>query len=229
MDEIMLLMYMFMGIGAFIGIFIGFIKFNTYRWITMKRRMTGKNYGIVYFKTHGKSLYPIVKDFDNDVIETRGGKWVIQKDKIYLVTGDPKMNNTEKNKDKSSPIKKTEIQINEEDIKILNGVPVIYLDLNDMIPLKFSNDPEIEGYSRVPQHIEAVLSKEIAAAEAESLYSQKNKLTLLIALVLIVAIIGVALSAIAFNNTNTIIAGLQHIDGVTQQTLNNTVMLVKGV
>jgi len=161
-----------------LGAFIGWMRFNTFRWVGFKRRFSARNWGIIYFKSRGKSIFPIIADFDKDTIKIGDNIWILDKGKIY--------------RQGESPKKAKEIQPSQ--IEFISGCPITFFNIDDMLPLRFESEEGAEG-ARNPHQVEATLAKEIAAAEAEALHMTKTKMQMLIIIAIICAIIGIGISA----------------------------------
>ena len=171
----------------FLGALIGWLRFNVFRWVGIKRRFSVRNWGIIYFKSRGKSIFPVIADFDSDTIKVGDNIWILDKGKIYR-QGD-------------SPKKAKEIQPSQ--IEFISGCPVTFFNIDDMLPLHFEGEKDVEG-ARNPHQVEATLAKEIAAAEAEALHMTKTKIQTLIIIAIICAIIGIGVSAYGILQTSAL-------------------------
>ena len=211
----------------------GYFLFNPFRKVQLMRRVLRKNYGIIHFK-YGKDLLPIVKNLEGDVIKAFKGIWIIEQGKIYHQVDSEKsgvrfdhpsddidkakITNFRKLKIKgrSYTVEKAPIELRQADINFKQGVPVLFLDVNDLKPLKFEGDAIDEDMSRNPEQVEATMAKEIAAAEAEAIKLNKEKMVkymkyALIAsiLSLMVILINIYFQFIGFGNIEVIVEGIQ--------------------
>lgn len=165
-----------MSIGTIYSLLFGFFFFDKYKWISLRRKFQGRNLGIIFFKGAGRSLIPVIKDFDKDTIKTKKGIWILDKGKVYRQVGGEK---------------KDEKPLSDANLEFRGGVPIIYFNIDDMVPLRFASDESSEE-SRNPEQVEATISKEIAAAEAEAIRMQKKGIQNAIIIVAIISIICLA-------------------------------------
>lgn len=183
-------------IAAFaFGLIIGWMRFNVYRWIGIKRRISGKNYGIAIFKTKGKTLYDKIVNFDTHKIETNNGFYLIENNAVYrLIDG---------KKDESSKIMPSNIEY-------ISGCPIIYFDIDDIKPLKFENDKKTEG-TRNPLEIKSLIETEIAAAEAEAIHMTKSKIDQKLLLLIVISLACIVIGILTYINTTTILQNLKKV------------------
>ena len=193
-----MIVYMIVIMAVMFVTMLGYFKFNTYRWIGMKRRFSNKNLGIIMFRGHGRSVFPIVVNFDIDLFRLNGAVYIIEKSKIYRQVGDERSYKSE---------------IDPKKMTFNQGCPIIFLDLNDIVPLGLENEENSAKIARSPQDIEAVLSKERAAMEAEALHNKsqdfKKIITLLYVTILIsvIAMAAAAFCAVQIGQLGTLVSG----------------------
>jgi len=236
---------LFMLIGAAAATGFAYFIFNPYRLIVLKRRMTGKNYGIVQFVTKGQAMFPVTKNFDKDIIRAKKGIWFFQAGKIYKQVSAEGKGGLTKRQAETELIKDMVISSEEEtaqgiapmmietrergrfglpsrqnyyetkvvqhytfkpeDIQFRSGVPMVFLDVDDMLPLKLKSEELVnEPKSRNPYQIEAVLGKEVAAAELEAIKMTKKNIQLLLIVACVLVIISIIVGFLTWDNTNKI-------------------------
>ena len=223
MTELELFMYTFMAIGILFGIAIGYFYFNTFRLTSFLRQTLRKNYGIVYFYTKGKALMPKIVNFSKDILRTDKGLWVLYEGAIYRQVG---REESQSNENVQQPIQQIEVdqprgrfsfrkpkplvvnvrlhrQIAAHDINYRQGVPIMFLGTEDMIP-KYLADEFTTRIVRNPQMVEAVLGKEVAAAELEALKMTKKTIKWLIIAGIIMSLIGVGISYITLTKVQAV-------------------------
>lgn len=221
MDILTVLMVM-TGMGAIFGLFIGWFYFNTFRFVSFKRSIQRKNFGIVYFVTKGKALFPVIKDFNKDIIRTHKGVWFFRAGSIYRQV-DKEQNMTQTiedgvvsidyekskmwglHKETRNTFAKHHYKFTPNDIEFRQGCPIVFLDIDDMVPLHLEGDALVEEpKSRNPYQVEAVLGKEVAAAELEAIKMTKKNMQYLLIAVILLVIVGIAISVMTMNKVNTV-------------------------
>lgn len=215
MEIDMNIVYILLGIGGMLGLIIGMFVFDTYRRVGLMRQLLKKNYGIVNLVTRGRSMYPLIKNFSSDIIRTNKGIWILHKGSIYRQT------NIESSESQKFSINKKDYsgelhhEMNPREIDFRSGVPVVNLDIEDMIPLKLVNEniATKDPITRNPYQVEATLSKEIAAAELEAIKMTKKNMQLLLMIIAILVFISIGVSAMGYMNTEKIGAMVQTING----------------
>lgn len=211
------ILWMMMGIGGLFGIIFGYIYFNPFQWVQLKRNFTKKNYGIVYFTSRGRALYPKIVNFGEDVLRKNDGLWVLYEGAIYRQVGKEEPQGTEtktieiqehKGKIFRQPKTTAKVKLHKEiksgEIEYRQGVPVMFLDIEDMLPLRLLSEKMTLPITRNPYMIEAVLGKEVAAAELEALKMTKKSLKMLIMITAVLVIITLALVAINWMDTQRV-------------------------
>ncbi len=163
----------------------------------MLRAITRKPYGVAYFKIN-KNEYPKLIRLDNDTIKTSKGVYIIDHSKVYIEQDAMKPEKFEEVTYKDDkPVERKEFNMTDF-YTYRQGVPIIYFDYNDMIPLKFENDP-FEG-TRNPFAVENAISKEISAAEAELMRKTKSKVIKYVLVNIIISAIAIAAVGFVVNN-----------------------------
>jgi hypothetical protein len=150
-----------------------------YLKVKVLRALTRRPFGIAKFRSRGKTIFSKIVRFDVDTIKTRNGVYLFDRNKVYI----------EKDGKRD---KEFDISSNSE---MDTGVPVIYFDLEDMIPLNFVPEaPDSIKGSRNPFQAQATLKKEIALAEAETISKVKSKQDKLlkIAIILVIVVAGIS-------------------------------------
>lgn len=167
--------------------------------VKVLRAITRRPYGIAYFKI-GKNIYPKIVRFDQDLIRTKQGAWVIENDKIYFektLKSSPDETQTEQTRLGSTKYKMTKFQTWTE------GFPIIFLDLSKTQPIYFENDKG-DYPKATPKNIEATLGKEKAAAEWEMMNKQKNRIQTYLLVCILLLVVIAALSWFNFQNIDKI-------------------------
>lgn len=157
LDDVMMA-YLFMGI--FFAFALCYFYFNTYRWVSFKRKLLKKNYGIIRFRTHGRNEFPIVVDFDKDAVHFYDGIYIIEKMKVYRQLGEEKQY-------------KGEIDVKKA--VFCQGCPIINFDLNDMYSLDLTHEKMPPTIPRNPQQMESTLRKIRAGLEADTVHSKTQE------------------------------------------------------
>lgn len=143
--------------GIIFGTGFGFMKFNPYRWANFKATLLRRNYGLVIFVSHGKSMFPKIKDFDNAVIRTMGGIWILERDKVYRLVDSEKEEKVEmrdiveKQKIRDKHGVEQEIEVNksiEVRTPIKNKYVEIPVQVGNFITKRFRKQKKITGYKR---------------------------------------------------------------------------------
>lgn len=161
--------------------------------VKIKRSLTKKPYAIARFKI-GKNVYPRIIRLDKDVIKVKGGMYFVDKGSVYFEHNDKKL---------------SKIGNIEEFVDYEEGVPTINFDVNDILPLRFEKE-ETKSGSRNPFAIEAIIAKEIAAAEAEMMRKNKSKLAKM--MIVNIILTGILVAGIWF-----IFSQVQGINGSVDQ------------
>lgn len=165
----MMIILLVMGSFGFlpIGLLLGAMMFDITMRIKVLRTITKKNLGIVNIVS-GNQVFRIIKDFNNDMIELNKNLYYLKKDKIY--------------NDKDEVL----AELKDENIKFIGGIPSIYFDLKNLLPVKFYED-KIEV---TPEELSAPIKAWIITKEAELL---RWKRATQISLIVLIAVVGIAI------------------------------------
>lgn len=151
------------------GIFIGFILSSNTR-VKILRKITRKNFGFVKFVYGNLSIKTIVANLDKDIVNFSDGIYIVDKGKIKRELPEEYSDKSEK-----QPFKEIENTIRFED-----GIPVIYFNVDDIIPLDFKEIPKAdEDKYRIPAQTSATLNKEIAVEKAKALKQTQRRLNII--------------------------------------------------
>jgi hypothetical protein len=100
---------------------------------------------------------------------------------------------------------KLHCEFHPKEIDFRSGVPVVFLDIEDMMPMYLTNEKlDQEPKSRNPYQVEAVLGKEIAAAELEALKMTKKNIQMMLILLAVMGVIVIGVSYMGYDNTQKI-------------------------
>jgi len=168
-----------------VGMVLGWIMTSPVMRAKVKRRLTGKNYGIVNIVSKGKRITSRIANLDNDLLFIGENLWVIYKQKVYTVDNDNVV-----------------APINPEHVNVISGdVPTIFLSLDTMIPLSFSE----EKTSVIPQQLAASILAYIEnQVRKGTLWKNAKDIALIV-----IAIVAAAIAAyMAFKN-NEILTQIQ--------------------
>jgi len=190
-----------------IGVIVGAMFASNFR-IKIMRKLTKKNYGMVKFVHSNKLIKPVIANLDNDIIRFGEGLYILDK-------------NTIKREGTTTP--SSDI-VRENIIKFEEGIPTIYYDITDIMPIDFANSvKKVEGESdrfRLPSQVSATLNKEIAVEKAKIMkaFRTRQSLFMLIIVALIVVNLYFTYSIWSGNKTMT----------TTLNAINAAVNTIKG-
>lgn len=174
----------FIPIGVIFGIFLtpnGKIK--------LLRKMTKQNYGYVKFITSNKVIKTIVANLNDDIIKFGNGIYFINRKMI------------KKHVENEVP---SIIPIDENAIKYEDGIPTIYFDVDDIIPLDFSNiEKDMDEKFRLPSQVSATLNKEIAVEKAKIMNAFKRQQNILMIVIVVALLILLYLTYTDFTRLKT--------------------------
>jgi len=169
-----------------LGFVIGWLAGNPIiRGKIMNKAVRYNRYGLVVLKGLGKHLRWFVKRIDTGTIKIDKIDYPVLHDKVYNSEyGDVKIS------------KDGTIEIDPKKFYYVAGLPTIFIDVNDLIPLELAREVEVHGI-RDPKLINVLIQRESEAKSLEAMKFQKKKLLqyiiiamLLVGIVLIVNIIG---------------------------------------
>lgn len=157
------------------GMLLGMVLSTDFR-VKILRRITKKNLGFIKFVYGGVVIKRILANLDKDLITFADGKYFVEKGRIKREV---------KEGVSDRPLKEIE-----PEFKFEEGIPVIYFDVDDSLPIDFETvvKKQSETDYRNPQQISATLTKEIAVEKAKAMKQQRRQLNIM----LIVIIIGIA-------------------------------------
>jgi hypothetical protein len=108
-----------------LGVLIGKFMLDPYVRCKLMRRMRGKNYGMVYFVHKGGTRVDIrIKNLDDDVIVHGTKLWVLESGGIYYL-------------DRDDVLIRHAIIEPQNVVTSPNNVPILFLDHESMLPLRF--------------------------------------------------------------------------------------------
>jgi len=167
-----------------IGMFLG-IVFSSGLRLKFLRGITKKNYGYIKF-VYGASIKSVIVNLDQDIVQFRDGT-------IFLID---KMRIKRQLKDGTAEDLQKEVK---EQVKFEEGIPVIYYDIEDIVPTDFNTTSKDDKDSyRIPSHAGATLHKEIAVEKAKALQQQSKKVSMIAIFVIINLLITVAMGYLVF-------------------------------
>lgn len=184
-----------------IGIFFGYLFTNPFIRCKILRKLTKKDYGIVFFIGKGNRLFTKTINFTRDILTFKDGIWVLEKNRIYQFAENP---------DTSKIIDPDAIHL------IVDTVPVIFLDLNKRRILTFQKE-ESDVH---PTEISAIFTAWIKNQLMKGMFLRK-RLDVYFILLIIISFIAVALSYMTYNRLNDlekILTSLQQFGNFTNIT-----------
>ena len=156
-----------------VGIGIGFVLSTSFR-IKVLRKLTKRNYGYAKYVYGDSIIKPVLMDLDNDVLRFNDG--------IYI----PGRGNIKRTAEEvtAAETKSLSSAKFEQKIKFEEGIPTIYFNIDDMMPLEFSllgtSTNSSKGDYRIPKQVAATLNKEIAVEKAKALNAIKRTADILL-------------------------------------------------
>lgn len=179
-----------------LGLVIGAILFNPTFRLKALRSITRKNYGLIGFVSRGKQIKQLVRNLDNDFVWIGDKVWRITEGNIYWYDS----NSTEH-----------EAGIKEYSTYTAGGVPILYIDIDNLTPLSFNDT----ATPLKPQQLGASLKGWAAAQKAKAvLTSTSFKAGIFIALIASAA--AAVVSFLAWQNTEQIVQNQQQIIDLIQ-------------
>jgi len=137
-----------------IGFLFGWFLLDPYKRAKALRFLTKKNYGIINLVSKGKNIISMVKDFDNSVVVIKDRLLLLKKNRVYRMTKENKS---------------TEV-IKPENIFYLDGVPVLFFDIDGMKPLSFFKEEDTSD----PQDVGATLLGWLNNQYAKALFFKRT-------------------------------------------------------
>lgn len=111
-----------------VGIIVGWLILDPVMRCKIARKMTHKNFGLIYFIAKGGKVFPRMKNLDNDIMFIKNKAWAITKAGIYEIDPDGERIS---DGDKLDP---------EGVITISETVPIMFIDMKSIEPLVFDTD-----------------------------------------------------------------------------------------
>jgi len=152
-----------------IGALIGGLLTSSFR-IKIVRRIGGKNYGFIKFIHANRLIKPVIVNLDNDMIRFGNGVYFIENSIIRR---------------EGSPAYSTD-KISESSIKFEEGIPTIYFDVTDILPVDFQRAGKTSDDQRFrnPAQVAATLNKEISVEKAKVMRVFKGRQDLFMIIIL---------------------------------------------
>lgn len=173
-NRMIIVLMFFFGMCCFLpfGVIISWLFFNIDNRVKVLRRLRGKNYGIVHFVLRGgQRMFTRIMDLDGDVIVNNMRMWVIDKKGIYYLD--------------RNGLKQLWAEISSEHVKTMPAnIPVLYLDYETMIPLKFYKEMSQSN----PQEVASTHLGYIANQIAKMLFFKKTMTFFYIIMIVITAL-----------------------------------------
>jgi len=182
-----------------IGVIIGAMFASNFR-VKIMRRLTRKNYGMVKFIHSNKLIKPVIANLDSDIVRFADGVYILDKQTI-------KREGTET---PSSDI------IQENVIKFEEGIPTIYYDLTDIMPVDFTSSvKKIEGEPdrfRLPSQVSATLNKEIAVEKAKIMKAFRTRQSMFMLIIIALIVINVYFSYSTYTNNKNMMIKMDNVN-----------------
>jgi len=181
-----------------IGVMIGAMFSGAMR-IKIMRRLTGRNYGVVKFIHSSRLIKPVIANLDNDIIKFSNGIYMVDKNNIKR----------EGESAHSSDF------IEDSKIKFEEGVPTIYYDIEDIIPVDFANRIEKargEDKFRLPTQVSATLNKEIAVEKEKIMNSFSGRQNMAMILILVLVAVNIYLTWSIFSSQDNMNAAISSLN-----------------
>ena len=171
---------LFLGMSAFfpLGAIVGKFLLDPYTRCKIMRKMKGKNYALVHFVHKGGQRVDIkIKNLDDDVIIKKEDTklWVLEEGGIYYITRD------------DSKILHSEIK-GDNAVTSPQDVPMIFLDPETMLPLRFYKPKTASN----PQHVGGTILGYINNQIAKNMFFQKQKQTIFNLIILVICFCNLA-------------------------------------
>lgn len=164
---IMILMGMMLFLPA--GMLLGWGILDPFMRCRLMRRTTRKNWGVVCFVSKGKRIISHVKDFDDTLIWVRNKCWVMKKNRIYEM---------DKYGEKISEGENIEP---DEFVTITETVPVIFMDVDNMMPLSL-HETQVEDIA--PDELGPALKGWVDNQQAKLMFLKRTMETYYLILIL---------------------------------------------
>lgn len=179
-NESLLTAMLLIGCLAFapFGVIFGAFYSDVYFRCKAYRVLLRKDYGVIHLISRdGQNMSALIKNFENDLIETANNLWTINSGKIYVYKGEREEKNIAaikadfqegltqiKNKEK------TEYELRKDQVKFISGIPVIFMSYDTAEPLDFFK----ENTSVPSKPLAKMVQAWVITKEAELLKLQRN-------------------------------------------------------
>jgi heme/copper-type cytochrome/quinol oxidase subunit 2 len=168
------------------GVLIGALFIGSFR-VKLLRRMTRRNYGVIKFIHSNRLIKPVIANLDQDIVRFADGIYIIDKHSIKREGEEEPSNH----------------KIEEHKIKFEEGIPTIYYDIGDIMPVDFQGQektPETERF-RLPTQVSATLNKEIAVEKAKVMKAFKRTQDMMMLAILCLLVLSVYFSYTLYSNS----------------------------
>jgi len=135
-NDAMFALLIIIGATSFLpmGTIMGWLLFDPVMRCKVLRKVSKRNYGVVEFVGQGTKLFPKIKNFDDSLIWRNNECWVLAKSRVYQRTKDGNAINKGKEID------------SENIITYVDTVPVMFLDMKSMAPMRLTNEGDSNVY-----------------------------------------------------------------------------------
>ncbi len=148
-----------------IGLILGAMFFDISMRVKVMRALTKKNLGIINIVSENQ-IFKTIRNFDDSTIELNKNLYFLKKGRIY--------------NDKDEVIS----ELKDEYIKFIGGIPTIFFDLKNLLPMKLYED-KIEV---TPEELSAPIKAWVITKEAELLKWKRATQISIIVLLMVMAV-----------------------------------------
>lgn len=185
-----------------IGMFLGFIFIDPWYRCKIMRKMTKRNYGIVFFVSKANKIVSKIKDFDAGLIWKKNECWILTKGAVYQLS-----------KDSDQLVEKGKIE-SDKIVSLVETVPVLFVDLDSMEPLSL-----IAGKEPIrPEEIGANLKSWADNQLAKALFIRKS-LDMYFIIVIIASIASAAIGFMALTKIDELNTKIDTIKAMLEEVL----------
>ena len=182
-----------------IGMLVGALFASSFR-VKILRRITRKNYGMVKFIHSNKLIKPVIANLDSDIIRFGDGVYILDKQTIKREGTDTPSSD----------------MILENVIKFEEGIPTIYYDITDIMPVDFANsvkraESESDRF-RLPSQVSATLNKEIAVEKAKIMQAFKSRQSMYMLIIIALLVINVYFTYNMFSNNKDMVIKIDNVN-----------------
>lgn len=196
-------------LGLIFGIFLGYFRFNPFRWAKFKRQVLRRNYGIVNFISANGSIFPKIMNFSGDLFKLKNSMYILQNDFVYRIIKEED-SGTEKIEeiiDKAGNKRKVRLhtRIDETMVRYMEGIPIIFFDINNMLPRRIEGQKYDDTLaSKNPIMVQTAIDKEREALKLEVLKSKWKDMKIFFIVIIMLVIVAIAVSAVTFQQVNNV-------------------------